>query len=176
MRTALVLALACVSAIAEIKKDEDPFFVPEMKTEEKAPPDYTGERWWEIGVGIGHPAGLNLNFGYWWRPRFPGLLRLSGMVFGTGDYGALFELGWPLAMEDELKHYVSLGVSTRGIDEPPVYSQFTGAGPIYGVNWHGIALQAGVLVGGGRYRDVGQPEQAFAPVRLTIQAGYSLLL
>ncbi len=127
----------------------------------------TSKSYYEVGAVIGLPALVNLAVGYW---NGPALFRLTGMYYGTKSFfGFQGEFGWAFCREQFLRQYVAaIGAQIAGSRDNGL-THATMLGVMYGVNWHGLALEAG-------------PETIIGPFDtkhgfkggITFQAGYTL--
>ncbi|MBY0372084.1 hypothetical protein K2X33_15480 [bacterium] len=97
----------------------------------------------EVGISAGYPVGAGMLIGYWGKPEFPLVARLSTGV------GTMLDLGWGLTSED-LDAYV--GVSGGLIGYLGVYSKNqTFLGPTVGLRWKVFTISVGpsvMFVGG----------------------------
>jgi hypothetical protein len=111
----------------------------------------------EIGVTLGTPTFLNLNFGYWAPQSFPMVVRVSGMYYGD-TRGIQLDVGYAFHREANFRQYFALSaVSFQTLtnfyyffSSNPTASykeNFTGVGPTYGLNWHGLSLSVGLAFG-----------------------------
>ena len=123
----------------------------------------------ELGVTLGTPAGLNINVGWWGDESFPLLARLSGMYYGSLSKGVQGEVGWAFDTDGAFKQFVAAAGLTASIGNNPV--TWTGAGPVYGINWHGLSAELGITFGSGTDSNGAKLSGAQA----IAQVGYSFL-
>jgi hypothetical protein len=117
----------------------------------------SGESLREVGLTLGTPSVLNLNLGYWGDKGFPIVVRASGAYFGD-TRGVEVDVGYVFMREAHFRQYVAVsGVAwktTTNWSSPWNYGSsnnstdnFWGVGPSYGLNWHGLSVQAGIAMG-----------------------------
>ncbi len=101
----------------------------------------TNNSYYEVGAVIGYPALINALVGYW---NGPAIFRFSGGYYGkTTFYGIQGEVGWAFYREPELKQYVGvIGTQIAG-SRHNALTHTTMLGIMYGVNWHGLSVEAG---------------------------------
>jgi hypothetical protein len=117
----------------------------------------SGESLFEVGLSLGPPTILNLNLGFWGPQSFPMVFRASGMYYGS-TRGAQFDVGYAFLREAHFREYAGLSVvswqATANYYSPwasnsnnSYQDNFTGAGPMYGLNWYGLSVQVGLALG-----------------------------
>jgi len=150
------------------------FSVAQAFADEKSKPELSAYK--EIGFTLGTPAVGNLVFGYWSANEdFPWIIRVSGMDYGN-TRGIEGDFGWAFSREGRFKQYVALNVSSGNIraSDSTETIKFTGAGPVYGFNLYGFALQAGLNFGSSNiYYDDGAISTG--SVYIVFQIGYTYI-
>lgn len=139
----------------------------------------------ELGVTGGLPASLNVNLGLWLPKSSSLVFRISGGYYDKDIKGLQAEAGYVFDREGTLRQSITLGAITyRAETSTNIFSstisQFSGIGPVYSLDWHGITLRMGAFYGYGN--DYYQPFlgahvlEHYRGVRARGQLGYVWLI
>ncbi|MFZ1729990.1 MAG: hypothetical protein WBQ23_02215 [Bacteroidota bacterium] len=123
-------------------------------------PDLKDASYYELGVNIGTPAGINLAMGKWF-----GIVgaRLSGMYFGDQLAGLQGNIGFKLSDNRKRSHVLAAIFGASHLEENYRTSQqrsleWTFVGAVYELNLRGFFVQGGLTVGSG---DFSSPQAFF---------------
>lgn len=119
--------------------------------------------YFESGINLGTPSGINGAFGYWNGPIG---YRITGMYYGSDLNGIQLNIGFKLSDNTKQMHNLALIAGTlqfkdeNGNTEGIMYWKYIGL--VYNLNFQGFFLETGLTIGNG----------SFSSPQLVFQIGY----
>lgn len=113
--------------------------------------EFRRAKFFELGISTGTPAGVNLCAGYLFDgTRDYMIVQFCAMHFGSSLYGLELDVGKVFYRASTFRAFYAGSIRNSHIVLAGTPMDFFGVGPYLGINWKGIAVEAGISAGVGR--------------------------